>query len=253
MNPEPPLLIIAPLANTLDLTQVPWCDAAKDKISVNRDKFQNMEMAEVIVDAMPFLLTRLSATETSQIFNSGKYDQLLCALPPATHSAIGVAPGDNLASARHLSEINRRLLLLGQWIGESLGATTAAWMPSRRLTSFAWFDQAVRRYLADDRIPFLFQTAVAEVRSGCFVTSGLHYFAGQELRLTTAEGYDLAAATRHLVQIIYNMIAYGKIISPARSVGSHQNEALIFTPSEDLGHVDVRISNDAHDADLAKI
>lgn len=221
-------------------------------MSVNRAKFKNLEMIEVIVDAMSFHLSRLTAAEVRRKLTAEKYDFILSDLPSSGESAIGVAPGDNLTSDRHIPEVDQRLLLLGKWIGESLSATGAAWMPSRRMVKFSWFNQAVAEYCAGGPFPALFRTSVSEVRSGYFVTKGLHYFAGQEVRLTAPEGYDLAAVTRHLVRIIDDITTHGKIVRPARLEGLIQGETLDFFPSDDLGHVDIEIHNDLFDTDPAK-
>ncbi|MEH6827428.1 hypothetical protein [Parasphingorhabdus sp.] len=253
MNPEPPLLIIAPLTDGFDLAQLPWCEAARERISVNHAKFKNMEMVEVIVDAMPFLLSRLTAAETSQRFATARDQAPYRDLPSPGDSAIGIQLGDNLASARHLTDINRRLLLLGQWIGESLKASAAAWMPSRQVANIANYDEIVRQYLAGGRFPALFQTAFKEVRHGYFVTTGLHYFADQEICLTVPPNYRLADVTDQLVRIIADIATSGKIDRPTRSKGMVQGERLIYSTSDDLGHVDIVIRNDLVDTDLAKI
>lgn len=151
MNSDPPLLIIAPTADTCDMAHLPWCAAAKDKISVNHAKFKNLEMVEVIVDAMPFLLSRLTASEVAQLFAATNEEPHVSSLPSPLYSAVGVALRDNLTSARHLPEVSQRLLLLGRWIGESLDATAAAWMPSRKIVDFANFDEIIRQFQADDR------------------------------------------------------------------------------------------------------
>ncbi|CAO1652565.1 hypothetical protein [Parasphingorhabdus sp. NYA22] len=253
INFEPPLLIVAPLADDFALTQVPWCDAARTNISVNRAKFKNLEMAEVIVDAMPFRLSRLTAAEARRKLTAETSELSFCDLPSSAEFVIGVVPGDNLTSARHIPEVNRRLLLLGKWIGESLTATGAAWMPSRRLVNFSTFHHAVVQYLAGGPFPTLLRTSVSEVRNGHFVTTGLHYFTGQEVRLTTPESYDLAAVSKHLLRIIDNITTHGKIIRPARSEGLVQGETLTYTPSDNLAHVEVGIANDAFNSDRVKI
>jgi len=154
VNPEPSLLIIARLADDFDLTDLPWSETASAKISINRAKFKNLEMVEVIVDAMPFQLSRLTAAETSQRIAAMK-DQWLSTdtLSPAD-SAIGVALTGNLTGARHLPQVNQRLLLLGKWIGESLDASAAAWMPSQTILSFVNFREAVEKYPAGGALPF---------------------------------------------------------------------------------------------------
>lgn len=253
MNPEPPLLIIARLANAFDLAQLPWCEAARERISVNHAKFKNLEMLEVIVDAMPFVLSRLTAAETSQRFAAARDQAPFRDLPSPGDSAIGIELGDNLTSARHLLEINRRLLLLGQWIGESLKASAAAWMPSRQVANIANYDQMVRQYLAGSPFPTLFQTSFSEVRRGYFVTTGLHYFAGQEIRLKAPPDYRLADVTDRLVRIIADIVTNGKIDRPTRSEGMVHGERLIYSPSNDLGHVDIAIRKDLVDTDPAKI
>jgi len=71
-----------------------------------------------------------------------------------TDSAIGVALTGNLTGARHLPQVNQRLLLLGKWIGESLDANAAAWMPSQTILSFVNFREAVEKYPAGGPMPF---------------------------------------------------------------------------------------------------
>lgn len=108
-------------------------------------------MVEVIIDAMPFLLSRLTAAEVVQRLAAKQDEPHVRNLPSPIYSAIGVALRDNLTSVRHLPEVNQRLLLLGQWIGESLDATAAAWTPSRKIVHFANFDEIVRQNLANGR------------------------------------------------------------------------------------------------------
>ncbi len=243
MNPDPPLLIIAPVADDSHLADAPWSDAARERISVNHTKFNELEMLEVIVDGMSFLLSRLTAAETGQRFAADRFEYLFSGPPSAEESAIGVAPRDILASARHLPEINHRMLMLGQWIGESLSATAAAWMPSRRLVSFAYFDETVREYLAGGPFPTLLQTSFSEVHTGCFETSGLHYFTGQEIRLTVPSDYSVCDAARRLVRIINDVTTHGRINSPAQTKGLVEGETLVFSPSDDLAYLDITISN----------
>lgn len=248
MYPQPPLLIIAPIADDFDLAQLPWCDAAREKVSVNRAKFKNLEIAEVIVDAMPHQLTRLTADETREklAFESR---ELLGGNPSLSgQSAIAVAPGDNLTSARHLPEVHRRLLLLGKWIGESLQATAAAWTPSRKLASFAWFDGAVAAYLAEDRFPSLFHTSFSEVGSDQFATKGLSYFTGQEIRLTFPSDYDRADVRERIAQIIADVAAHGLIDQPSRSESLILGETLLYRPGDNPEQIDIIIRRDEQES-----
>lgn len=253
MIPEPPLLIIAPMADDLDLVRLPWPEAAAENISVNPAKFKNLEMVEVIFDAMTFLVSRLTALETHQHLAAEKCTPLSCTPPSAGKPAIGVALGENLTSAGHLPEVNSRLLLLGKWIGEGLNATEAAWLPSRRLTDFSQYARAVDQYVSDRCFPTFFQTSFSEIRAGHFVTSGLNYFAGQEVSLTIAQDFSLADVTDRLAHIIVDIATHGKVDRPARSAGMVEGETLVYTPSDDLGHVDISIQNDTINADAAKI
>ena len=252
MNPEPPLLIIAPVADDFDLAQLPWSEAASARISVNSAKFDELEMLEVIVDGMPFLLSSFTATETRSRFATEKFEPLFSCLPSSEDSAIGVSLRDTLTSARHLPEINHRLLLLGKWIGESLGATAAAWIPSGKLASFAYFEEAVGEYLEGGPFPTLFQTSFSEIRKGHFVTSGLHYFAGQEISLTAPLDYSSSDVAKRLVRIIGDIVTHGKIDTPAQAKGMVEGETLIFSPSDDLANVDIMIENHAIDTRQAR-
>ncbi|AMO71626.1 hypothetical protein [Sphingorhabdus sp. M41] len=85
------------------------------------------------------------------------------------------------------------------------------------------------------------------------MTSGLDYFAGQEIRLTIEQAYGLTDVTDRLAHIIVDIARHGKVGRPARSAGMAEGETLVYTPSDDLGHVDISIQNDAFNADAAKI
>lgn len=245
MNHEPPLLIIASLADGFDLAHLPWSEAARERISVNSAKFDELEMLEVIVDGMPFLLSRLSAMETGQKLAEERFEQLFCGLPSTGEKAVTVAPHDSLTSGRHLPEVNHRILLLGKWIGQSLAATAAAWIPSRRIASLAYFDETVSAYLDGGPFPALFQTSFSQVRAGCFQTSGLEYFAGQEIRLTAPPDYSASDMAERLIRIIDDIATHGRIDTPARSAGMVPGETLVFSPGNNLAHLDITIHNRA--------
>jgi len=244
---QPPLLIIAPLADDFDLTRLPWRGAAREKVSVNHAKFPNLEMAEVIVDAMPFLLTRLTAEESREKLASATAGLPVRSIPSSGESAIGVAPGANLACARHLGEIHRRLLLLGKWIGESLDATAAAWMPAEKLCRFAEFDDMVDQYLAEGRFPCPFHISFSQAGNDSFLTRGLRYFTGQEIRLTFPSEYARAEISERREQIIAEIAAHGRVGAPSRSRCPARGETLIYTPGDNPEQVDILIRRDARD------
>lgn len=245
MYPQPPLLILSQITDDFDLAQLPWCESARDKVTLNRAKFRNLEMVEIIVDAMPFVLTRRTADETREILTGGPFDLLFCDLPPPENSAIGVAPGDNLADATRIPEVHQRLLLLGKWIGESLNATAAAWMPAWKLASFAWFTNAVDQYLADGRFPLPFHISFSEIYAGQIATQGLRYFTGQEIHLTVPPHYEQDEVSDRVTQIAANIVAHGRIDRSSRSQDVTRGETLIYTPTENLEQVNILIRRDA--------
>ncbi|WP_373491876.1 hypothetical protein [Parasphingorhabdus sp.] len=241
-------MIIDPTAEACDLARLPFCEAAKGRISVNQAKFTDLENVEVIVDAMPFLLSRLTAAETIQRLAARKDEPHLSDVLLPMNSAIGVAPRDNLTSARHLSEVNQHLLLLGSWIGESVDATAAAWLPARTILPFAEFDQLARHYLENGLFPTSFQTSFSKTGDGCFATLGLDYFAGQEIRMTAPPDYSPSDLRQCLAPIIDTIATRGKINRPARSTGLNEGETLICTPNDDLQFVDIIIQRGALDS-----
>ena len=252
MYPQPPLLILSQIADDFDLAQLPWRKAASDKVSLNRAKFRNLEMAEIIVDAMPFLLTRRTADETREILAGDTFDLLFGDLPPPGNSAIGVAPGDNIAVATRIPEVHQRLLLLGKWIGESLSATAAAWMPARKLASFAWFANAVDQYMAEGRLPSPFHISISEICAGQVATKGLRYFPGQEIHLTVPPHYAPDEIGDRVAQIAADIVAHGRIDRPSRSQDMTRGETLIYTPSENREQVEVLIRRDAQNGIAAE-
>ncbi|WP_417612018.1 hypothetical protein [Parasphingorhabdus sp.] len=151
MTPDPPLYIIASVPDSFELAHLPWREALAGKIIINRAKFENFEMVEVIVDAMPFLLSRLNPAETAQMIRQINDRARIADTLPPDASSVGVALTENLSSAIYVPEVHQRLLLLGKWIGESLNASAAVWMPSQKIMSFAKFHATVAEYL--DRAP----------------------------------------------------------------------------------------------------
>lgn len=252
MYPQPPLLILAPLADEFDLAQLPWCDAAQKTVTVNQAKFTNLDMVEVIVDAMPFLLTRLTEEETSAALTLEPSDLPIRDFPSPGLSAIGVAPGANLVCARHVPESHRRLLSLGRWIGQSLNAAVAAWMPSGKLEGFASYGDMVERYLSEGRFPVPFHIAVAKVSGGRFRTKGLSHFTGQEIRLTVPPDYGPAEISDRVEEIVTELVADGRIDGPFRSKCGVRPETLIYAPGDDPDHVEMFIRRDAQDVIAAE-
>ena len=251
MNPDPLLLIIAPIANGVDWQDLLRSKAPHEKILINNAKFNQLEMLEVIVDAMPFLLSRVTASETPQHGVADKFDRLFAAPPTAADSAIGIAPGDMLSSAVHLPEINHRMLMLGKWIGTSLDATSAAWVPSRTLASFTYFAETVDEYLNGGPLPILFQIAFSEAGNGYFETRGLHYFSGQEIRLTAPPHYSVSDVAKRMVRIIDDIATHGKIDTASQAHGMIAGEKLIFAPSDDPARLDITIKNRLDDSPQA--
>lgn len=244
VNAEPPLLIIGKFPEDLELARLKWPEEARENIGFNSAKFSELELSEVIFDGMPFLLTRLSESETGSRFAADRFDSLFCDLPSSKHSAIGVRPGNHLAGAAKLPEVNRRLLQLGRWIGRGLDADFAAWSPSRRLASFSFYDEIVTRYVDDGPLPILLQASFLKVGDRHFVTRGVDYFAGQEIRLVTPPDYSDAEAARHLVRVILDVATHGRINGFARSAGLVPGEILEFSPGEDNIEVEIVTGDD---------
>ena len=245
MTFEPPLLVIAPIRDGFDLAHMPWSETAKERISVNSAKFDGLDMIEIIFDSMPFLLTFHTATETKKRFSDERFEALFCGPPTSYESAIAITPRDILTSGRHLPEVNHRTLLLGKWVGDSLSAISAAWIPSRRIASFAFFREVVADYLTGGPFPVTFQTSFSEVRQGCYVTKGLNYFSGQEIRLTTPPDYSASDISERLVRIIDDITTHGAIDAPSRAKGMIDGETLTFSTGDDREYLDIIIENHA--------
>ncbi len=242
---EPPLLIIADIPAGFDLMQLSWPAEAQDRISINPAKFSDVEMAEIVIDGLTFCLARFAAAETVQRSGTGRFEHLFCGPPSPDDSAIGIGMRDVVSSARHLPMANHRLLQLGKWIGESLAAAAAAWLPSGKLASFAYFQEVTNLYLAGGPFPGLFQTSFVEDGEGVIRTAGLSYFSGQEVRLTAPTHYSRTDVTNRLVRLIDDLATNGRIETPSRSRGMVDSERLTFLPSKDLSLVDIIIEDDA--------
>ena len=91
-------------------------------------------------------------------------------------------------------------------------------------------------------IPALVQIGIAETESGMFETTGLDYFAGQEVRLNAPTGYAANEAVKRLVRIAHDIASNGKIDNEIETSGLVAGESLLFRPSEDHRYLDVSIS-----------
>ena len=64
---------------------------------------------------------------------------------------------------------------------------------------------------------------------------------------------SVADVANRLVRIIDDFASHGKIDAPARAKGMIEGETLIFSPSDDLAHVDITIENCTVNVDQLKI
>lgn len=241
---DPPLLVMADMPPDYRLTDLSLSGDASEIISLSTSERQGLNRLEAMIGGMTFTLIHYRSNEISERFSAADWEPLFYESPETNLSGIGIALGEHIAAAKHSRTINRALLQLAQHVGQAIGADSIAWRPAQLNIGFDYFVGATDHYVAGGPFPVLAQIAISESPDGIFQTSGLSYFADQEIRLGKPAGYSPNELIKRLVRIAHDIATNGKIDEKVEADGFVQGEKLSITPNDNGKFVDIAIVTD---------
>lgn len=238
----PPLLIIGSYPKDFDLQSLLLTDSIQKFISLNEDKYTDLDRYEIIADGMTFELELFSETETATTLKQNCTTTLFSSAANPNSQSIGVWLGENLQSGKHLPSVNRSLLGIAKLLGREASATHVCWLPAQHSLDFRHFEEAVEDYLAEGPTPILFQIAISKNEKGLLKTLGLSYFSGQEITLNQPISMSDSETIKRLVRVAHDIAVNGKIDNAIVTEGLDEGEKITFKPSHDLSNLSVEIT-----------
>ena len=242
MQVNPPLLVIAALPESFNLSELEFSGNQKNQTVINQVKFQELQIVEVVLNGMAFILTHYTAEETRENFGIAQLETIFSERPKEKAASIGLTFGENLTSGKHVPAINQALLKLAAMVGESVSASHIAWLPAKQNVDFNYFLEAVDEYVAGGPMPALVQIKVEEKGNGLFVTTGLEYFSGQEIHLQAPAGFPATEAIKRMVRISHDIATNGKIDNDIDTAGMVAGEQISFRTNANGSRVLVEIT-----------
>ncbi len=236
-----PLILLAELPKDFQLSGLNLSEKNGARILFNAQKYSDLEVIEVILDGMTFTLTHLTRDETHQNLEIENLRKIFCKALPSTVSGISISLGENLSGAGHIAPVNRALMELGYMIGQDIDAQAIIWSPANQLVGFEYFGEATRQYVDGGPLPILVQVAIKDNEDQSFQTTGLSYFAGQEIFLNTPEEYTQSDSIKRLVRIAHDIATNGRIDNEVETDGLVDGERISFTPDPEKQLIHVKI------------
>lgn len=242
MQSDLPLLILADIPPTFSLTDLALTQQASTAIKLAPSQYQNLDRLRAVISGMTFELVHQNAEEIEQSLAAKDLDHIFCEPPEKPLSGIGITLTEHITSGMGNGTINRALLQLARHVGQSIKANSIIWRPAQLHIGFDYFAGAIEHYIAGGPFPVLVQIAISETPDGDLQTSGLSYFAGQEIRMTAPANYAPNEVVKRLVRIAHDIATNGKIDEETEVEGFIAGETLFITPRENGQTVDIAIT-----------
>lgn len=239
MQTDLPLLIMADIPPSFCLTDLILADQAMEIIDLNPSQYENQ--VEAMIGGMSFTLIHYSAKEIEQDLAISDLTHIFYEPTEQKLPGIGIALGKHIKSAKHSGTINRALLQLTRYVGQSIKATAVVWRPAQLQIGFDYFTGATDHYIEGGPFPVLAQIAISKTTKGSFLTSGLSYFSGQEVTINTPAGYAPNEVVKRLVRIAHEIATNGKIKESMETDGFIAGESLSLVPRDDGQLVEIII------------
>ena len=165
----------------------------------------------------------------------------LFGLQPETRNleleAVTLSPGDHIALGTTMLPIIRVMCGLGAGL-TSLGNVKAiCWHPAQSWIEPAYFTRAIGNWLGGGVFPALGLTALRQIADGSMESSGLGFFAGQEVQIAKREGESGGDTARLAVRMIDLIVRQGPIREGTTIAGPDGEELLIESPREGVVRV----------------
>ncbi|HEY9093186.1 hypothetical protein [Parasphingorhabdus sp.] len=242
MQSDLPLLILADIPQDFALKDLTLSDQASTDIYFAPSQYENLDRLRAVTSGMAFDLVHYSADEITQSLADTDLQHIFCETPEKQLSGIGIALTEHISAAKSDGTINRALLDLARHIGHSIKASSIIWRPAQLHIGFDYFIGAIDHYIAGGPFPVLVQVAITQLPDGKMQTSGLSYFAGQEIRISAPSDYAPNEVVKRLVRIIHDIATNGKVEEEAVIDGFNAGERLSITPVENGQSVEIAIT-----------
>lgn len=242
MQSDLPLLILADIPQGFSLTDLTLSDQASASIDLAPSQYQNLDRLRAVTGGMTFDLVRQSVEEADQSLAAPDLEHIFCEPPIKQLSGIGFAHADHISAGKGNETINRALLQLARHVGQSIKASSIIWRPAQLHIGFDYFVGATEHYIAGGPFPVLVQIAISETPEGELRTSGLSYFADQEIQITAPANYAPNEVVKRLVRIAHDIAINGKIEERTEIDGFIAGEKLCITPNANGQSVEITIT-----------
>ena len=148
--------------------------------------------------------------------------------------------GNHVRGGERCAPIVAALLRLAKLLGRQLNTDAVIWSPSRIISGFAYFADAVSQYENGGPFPVLplINFAISEERG--IASDGLAWLTGQEF-IIEPSGLSDVEMMRRAVRISHDMASNGAIKERVEVSGLKEDEHLKFVPSEDAKMLTVSI------------
>ena len=163
-------------------------------------------------------------------------------VPGQPPGAIRLAAGAHLQGAENLLPVVRTLVGIGAGLAMLPGVCGVVWTPARTAMSVSVFRRSVTDWLDGGPFPALGLTALVEGIDGAFLSEGLAFFTGQEMRLEPLAGCSPRASARIAVRLVDALVGVDPVRVSTRFTGP-DGEALVVEPAGDPGWLRVRLAD----------
>ena len=242
MQSDLPLLILADMPQDFALTELTLSKEASAVIDLAPAQIQNLDRVSAITSGMTFDLVRCSSDEVAENLAVPGLQHIFSEPPQKPLSGIAIAPAEHISAAKSDGTINRALLDLARHVGHAIKASSIIWRPAQLHIGFDYFVGAIDHYIAGGPFPVLAQIAISETPDGKMQTSGLSYFAGQEICISAPADYAANDVAKRLVRIAHEIATNGKVEEETVINGFTAGERLSIVPDESGQIVEIAIT-----------
>ena len=148
--------------------------------------------------------------------------------------------GTHVSGGERCAPIVATLLTLAELVGRHLNTDAVIWSPSRVISGFAYFADAVSQYQNGGPFPVLPLINFSISEDGGIASDGLAWLAGQEF-IIEPSGLSDVEMMRRAVRISHDMASNGAIREKIEVSGLEEGEYLKFDPSDDTKILNVSI------------
>jgi hypothetical protein len=158
-------------------------------------------------------------------------------------SKIAIGLNGHVRGGERVPPVARALLSVGGVLADHLAADAVFWVPSGILSDARYFSEVADSYAKGGAFPTL-PTIHFDYRDEGRVlsTSGLSWFAGQELKLTSrGQALDKIELMKRAVRLTHDMAVNGPIIDNQVIADLDSNASITLTPNKSVAIVSAEV------------